>query len=757
MSMVGLDPAALQRGPRPHRGQRLLLGGHDDERPRRGVPGRLRRRLRVLRRARRVLRDHRRLAVEQPVRRRERHQVRAAVGRPGPRDVPAATPAPTRGCSCGTGTRTPPWRTRTTAKRSSSGPTLRGVSQTPSATDHPQSSLDAQPLRRHRHPGPGRGHHHRGHRAHPAAGRDARVRDFLPRPRQQQRRWRRDPHRARCARSAAGRCLDVPGQSTTQGTRTQLWDCNGGTNQTWTATAAGELTVYSGDTLRCLDAEGGGTSAGHGRDHLGLPRRREPEVAGQRRRHRHRDAVRALPGGRGRLDRQRRRRAAGDLRRRPEPEVDHSAPGPTPRTSSGPGPDRCPRLRRRKSRSSRAHDGEVRSSVRVRRDRGAGGDCTGGRDRGRAAAPAAGHRGLREAAPGWRAAATRSPVAARTAATSCGSPRNYDNNHAYRLFVGLHWRGGTANDVDSGGTDGYNWSYYGLRRLADSAGNSTIFVAPQGNGNGWANPGGQDVTFIDDLLRQLESGAVRRHLPGLRRRVQLRRRDELRARLRPADGLPRGRRLLRGEPQRLQRRHPARRLHRHARHRGQRPADRVRPLAARPVRPEQRLHPAESAGAVERQPDPHRHGLLRLPRRVPGGLGRLRRRPRPRPARTAARCSGWQTWTSGEVWKFITQFDSSTPPPGSPVQVGVNYTLVAAAQRQAPRTSAAPPPRPARCCSSGRPPAARTSSSTSSTPATATTGSAPATAAWSCRWRARPPARTSASSRTPTPPPSSGG
>jgi poly(3-hydroxybutyrate) depolymerase len=85
-------------------------------------------------------------------------------------------------------------------------------------------------------------------------------------------------------------------------------------------------------------------------------------------------------------------------------------------------------------------------------------------------------------------------------------PPSYDSNRQYRLFVGLHWRGGTANDVDSGGTDGYNWSYYGLRRLSDQAGNGTIFVAPQGNGNGWANPGGQDLTFIDDMLRQLEGG-----------------------------------------------------------------------------------------------------------------------------------------------------------------------------------------------------------------------------------------------------------
>jgi len=85
-------------------------------------------------------------------------------------------------------------------------------------------------------------------------------------------------------------------------------------------------------------------------------------------------------------------------------------------------------------------------------------------------------------------------------------PANYDANHAYRLIFGFHWNGGTANDVDSGGTDGYNWSYYGLRRLADNANNSTVFVAPQGINNGWANSGGQDLTFVDDLLRQVEAG-----------------------------------------------------------------------------------------------------------------------------------------------------------------------------------------------------------------------------------------------------------
>ncbi|MEU4742753.1 PHB depolymerase family esterase [Actinosynnema sp. NPDC023658] len=57
----------------------------------------------------------------------------------------------------------------------------------------------------------------------------------------------------------SGRCLDVVGASRVNGAAIDLWDCNGGANQQWTATAAGELRVY-GD--KCLYPAGGGTSAG---------------------------------------------------------------------------------------------------------------------------------------------------------------------------------------------------------------------------------------------------------------------------------------------------------------------------------------------------------------------------------------------------------------------------------------------------------------------------------------------------------------
>ncbi|MBB5783379.1 cellulose binding domain-containing protein [Nonomuraea jabiensis] len=83
-------------------------------------------------------------------------------------------------------------------------------------------------------------------------------------------------------------------------------------------------------------------------------------------------------------------------------------------------------------------------------------------------------------------------------------PDNYDSSHPYRLIFGLHWWGGTATDVATGQTVQRDvWAYYGLQRLAN---NSTIFVAPQGLDNGWANAGGEDVTFVDDMIRQIEAG-----------------------------------------------------------------------------------------------------------------------------------------------------------------------------------------------------------------------------------------------------------
>ncbi|MDI6100402.1 ricin-type beta-trefoil lectin domain protein [Actinoplanes sp. NEAU-A12] len=57
----------------------------------------------------------------------------------------------------------------------------------------------------------------------------------------------------------SGRCVDVPGAATANGTQVQLWDCAGSVQQRWTHTAGRQLTVYGN---KCLDATGNGTANG---------------------------------------------------------------------------------------------------------------------------------------------------------------------------------------------------------------------------------------------------------------------------------------------------------------------------------------------------------------------------------------------------------------------------------------------------------------------------------------------------------------
>jgi hypothetical protein len=82
-------------------------------------------------------------------------------------------------------------------------------------------------------------------------------------------------------------------------------------------------------------------------------------------------------------------------------------------------------------------------------------------------------------------------------------PASYDMNHPYPLIFAFHWSGGTSDQVDTGGSNGYWWAYYGLQRKSN---NGAIFVAPQGLGSlpGWPNSNGQDLTFTDDMVKLLE-------------------------------------------------------------------------------------------------------------------------------------------------------------------------------------------------------------------------------------------------------------
>ncbi|KAF7175427.1 hypothetical protein CNMCM7691_008528 [Aspergillus felis] len=74
-------------------------------------------------------------------------------------------------------------------------------------------------------------------------------------------------------------------------------------------------------------------------------------------------------------------------------------------------------------------------------------------------------------------------------------PPNYDRNRPYKLIFGYHWLSGTMQDVVGG-------SYYGVQPLANGG---AIFVAPQGLNNGWANSGGADITFTDQMLATLKT------------------------------------------------------------------------------------------------------------------------------------------------------------------------------------------------------------------------------------------------------------
>ncbi|AOR37584.1 alpha-galactosidase [Streptomyces fodineus] len=60
--------------------------------------------------------------------------------------------------------------------------------------------------------------------------------------------------------ASSDRCLDVEGGQTVPGTKVEIWDCNNGSNQRWTPTAAGELRVYDG--TQCLDADHNQTTPG---------------------------------------------------------------------------------------------------------------------------------------------------------------------------------------------------------------------------------------------------------------------------------------------------------------------------------------------------------------------------------------------------------------------------------------------------------------------------------------------------------------
>ena len=60
--------------------------------------------------------------------------------------------------------------------------------------------------------------------------------------------------------TSSGRCLDAYDNQTSPGTKIEIWDCNGGYNQEWSATSAGDLRAYQGS--ECLGTQGGSLAWG---------------------------------------------------------------------------------------------------------------------------------------------------------------------------------------------------------------------------------------------------------------------------------------------------------------------------------------------------------------------------------------------------------------------------------------------------------------------------------------------------------------
>jgi hypothetical protein len=67
-------------------------------------------------------------------------------------------------------------------------------------------------------------------------------------------------HNANGSLSTIGRCLDINGNGTANGTQVELWDCNGVGGQKWVQRSDGSL--FNPQSGRCLDAPSGATANG---------------------------------------------------------------------------------------------------------------------------------------------------------------------------------------------------------------------------------------------------------------------------------------------------------------------------------------------------------------------------------------------------------------------------------------------------------------------------------------------------------------
>ncbi len=143
---------------------------------------------------------------------------------------------------------------------------------------------------------------------------------------------------------------------------------------------------------------------------------------------------------------------------------------------------------------------------------GTGGDATGG---GTASGGDAGTGG--DPVPSAGCGKTRTLQDGNHMVTSSGqqrqyhlkTPANYDQDTPYRVIFMFHWNFGSIDAIVNPPDPDHNTDdpYYGM---ADLAGDSTIFIVPQGlksntGGAGWGNANNQDVIFTDDMFEEVSN------------------------------------------------------------------------------------------------------------------------------------------------------------------------------------------------------------------------------------------------------------
>jgi poly(3-hydroxybutyrate) depolymerase len=82
-------------------------------------------------------------------------------------------------------------------------------------------------------------------------------------------------------------------------------------------------------------------------------------------------------------------------------------------------------------------------------------------------------------------------------------PAKYNSSNPYRLIFMFHGLGNSAAAV-ANGQQGF-LPFMGLPPLANADNIGAIYVAPDGLNSAWANSGGEDIGFVDQMIKEIEA------------------------------------------------------------------------------------------------------------------------------------------------------------------------------------------------------------------------------------------------------------